>query len=100
MQVTKAATVGNARGIHCRPSASIAKAALAYAGKISISCERGSTDASSIMGLLSLGLQRGHRVTIRVQGPEAERVANQFVDLLEAEFEFASSNPGSLAACQ
>jgi phosphocarrier protein len=87
--IEKTVTVNNDAGIHCRPSSVIISAAQEHLDhEISITSVRGDSDLSSILGLLSLGLQKGDDVTIRVDGPNAEEVCNILAEHFATEFDF------------
>ena len=92
--VEATATVQNAQGIHCRPSAVILKAAEEYAGDIVVSNRNGEADLSSVLQLLGLGLCSGDRVNIRVSGPDEEAMCRRFVELFETRFDFPPRKPG------
>lgn len=82
------ATIQNAQGIHCRPSAVIVKQASGYDGNITVSTESGIANLNSIMELMTLELYPGVEVTIRVEGPDEDRVCQELVDLFQAHFDF------------
>lgn len=86
--IERYATVRNAAGIHCRPSAVIVSAVLAYGGKVLVSCDAGEVDLRSLLALVSLGLGEGSRVQIRVSGPDEEAFCAQMVELFERHFDF------------
>lgn len=82
------ATVQNDAGIHCRPTALIIKTIGDYAGAIDVSCENGSANPRSMLGLMSLGLAKGTVVDISVDGPDEEIWAQKMKDLFEFHFDF------------
>ncbi len=83
------ATIKNSAGIHCRPSALIIKAASAYAGKIQVdSPGHGTCTLRSVLDLISLGLEHGARVVIRVEGEDEAAFCRKLADLFETEFDF------------
>jgi len=82
------ATIANAQGIHCRPSALIVKEFMGYAGKIRISNGNGSCDVSSVMQLLSLEMHQDSKVTIEVEGDNEAAVADRLVELFQTHFDF------------
>lgn len=93
------ATVKNANGIHCRPSAVIAKEVMNYPGDIAVITESGVCDPRSIMALISMGLQQGARVRVRVSGPNESAWCRKLVALFEKHYDFPprdadSSLPG------
>ena len=82
------AVVQNAQGIHCRPSALIVKYSSEYDGSITVTAERGETSLRSIMELMTLELYPDSEVTIRVEGPDEDRVCEELVKLFETHFDF------------
>ncbi len=87
--VRRTATVKNANGIHCRPSAVIIKEAEAFPGTIAVTAPDGSqSDLHSIIGLLAMGLETGAMVQIAVDGPGEEAFADKLVELFERHFDF------------
>lgn len=85
---TRTATIQNAQGIHCRPSAVIVKAFMNYPGRILLRNRNGACDVSSVMQILSLELRQGSQVTVEVEGENEEQAADQLVALLEKHFDF------------
>ena len=86
--IEKKATIKNSQGIHCRPSAVIIKAVQDYEGIARACTESGEASLRSIMGLLSLCLEKGTEVKIMVDGPDEEQVCSELVTLFETEFDF------------
>ncbi len=82
------ATIRNEHGIHCRPSTAIVKSVDGYGGKILVTGQRGSTKLKSVLELMSLELFPGAQVTIRVSGPDEEKVCRDLVTLFETHFDF------------
>ena len=82
------AVVRNEHGIHCRPSAVIAKAVMGYVGSIKVLGNGHECDPRSVMALMTLGLFAGSEVRITVDGPDEEAVCRKLVDLCETHFDF------------
>jgi phosphocarrier protein len=85
---TRTATIANAQGIHCRPSAVIVKEFLGYPGTIRLSNSNGVCDVSSVLQLLSLEMTQGNVVRVEVEGPDEAAKADRVVELLETHFDF------------
>jgi phosphocarrier protein HPr len=85
---TAKATIKNINGIHCRPSAVIIGQSKKYSGSIKISSINGETDLKSVIGLIGLGLEIGHEITIDVSGEDEDTFAQKLIDLFETEFDF------------
>lgn len=90
----RTAVIRNEAGIHCRPSACIVKAALSYPGEITVIAPSGSCDPRSIIALISLGLEKGTEITIRVDGPDEEEQCLRLVELFETHYDFPPRRPG------
>lgn len=86
--VEKKATIQNAQGIHCRPSAMIVRFVENYSGEVLVRAERGETRLRSILELMSLELYPGVEVTIQVDGPDEETFCHDLVALFETHFDF------------
>jgi phosphotransferase system HPr (HPr) family protein len=86
------ATIRNAMGIHCRPSATIVREARIFEGDIEVIAPGGTCDPRSIMGLISLALTEGTIVTIRLSGSGSKEFAPKIVELFERHFDF-TPNP-------
>ena len=92
--ILRTTTIRNAAGIHCRPSATIIKAAHRFPGEILVTTEAGEeVDLRSMMALVALGLERDAKVTIQVSGPDEEAFCDELVELFERHFDFPSLNP-------
>ena len=85
---TRTATIANAQGIHCRPSAVIVKEFMGYPGRITLKNRNGTCDVSSVMQILSMGLHQGSRVNVEVEGETEAAVADRLGDLRETHFDF------------
>jgi phosphocarrier protein len=85
---TRIATIANAQGIHCRPSAVIVKEFMGYPGSIHLSNGNGTCDLSSVLQLLSLEMTQGSVVRVEVEGPDESAKADRVVELLETRFDF------------
>ena len=86
--IEKTATIRNEQGIHCRPSAKIVTEAMRHTCEIKVISAEGDADLRSLLSLVSLGLQAGTTVRIRVTGANEQAVCDRFVELLETHFDF------------
>ena len=87
--ITRAATVQNAWGIHCRPSSLIAQEARLYEGTITVHRGTCHANARSVLELVGLALGPGHGISITVEGPDEVAMAERFVALFEKHFDFS-----------
>ena len=82
------ACVRNVNGIHVRPSDVIIRHIADYPGEVRVTSSNGESDLRSILELLTLALEKGAEVAIRVNGPNEESVCQELVDLFQKEFDF------------
>ena len=78
--------IGNQRGLHARASAKFVKLASELGCPIEVEKDGNKVTGTSIMGLMMLGAAKGDRVTIHVEGDEAEAHLAQLVELIETKF--------------
>lgn len=89
VMITRTARVSNEYGIHCRPSAVIAKELQGYTGNVTVTNEQGmAADPRSVLALVGLAICCGMQVTIRVSGPDEEAVCDRLVTLFQTNFDF------------
>ncbi|MBC8207180.1 MAG: HPr family phosphocarrier protein [Kiritimatiellales bacterium] len=82
------AVIKNSAGIHCRPTALITQEASEVDSVVTVVSSAGSCKLGSALDLMMLGLETGTQITLRVEGPDEEAVAEQFKKLFETEFDF------------
>ena len=78
--------ITNQRGLHARASAKFVKLASELGCPIEVEKDGNKVTGTSIMGLMMLGAAKGDRVTIHVEGDEAEAHLAQLVELIETKF--------------
>ena len=69
-------------GLHTRPASLFVKAAKGYQSDISVVSGTQSVNAKSLFKLQTLGLTRGTTITIRAEGPDAERAVTALSQLV------------------
>ncbi|HET7709072.1 MAG TPA: HPr family phosphocarrier protein [Sphingomicrobium sp.] len=79
-------TVGNRRGLHARASAKFVNMVHSLPATVEVEKDGNRVTGTSIMGLMMLGAAKGDRVTIHVEGDEAEAHLAQLVELIETKF--------------
>ncbi len=79
-------TLNNDDGLHARPAGVLAKAASQYTARIEIEAKGVSKNAKSVMSLLTLGLEKGDQIKLKVDGPEAELALNELKALIAVNF--------------
>lgn len=81
--VERTVRIGSAHGLHARPAKLFSQAAAAAGSPVTIAKAGGrAVNAASILGVISLGIDRGDEVTLAVDGDNAAAVLDQLVELL------------------
>ena len=60
------------QGIHARPAGMFVKEAAAFSSKVTISKDGKEVDAKRILGVMGLGVKKGHEVTFTFDGPDED----------------------------
>lgn len=80
--------VASRSGLHARPAAVFVKAAAEQPTKVSIRKPDGrSVDASSILSIMTLGVEQGDEVILSAEGEHAEAALDTLVALLERDLD-------------
>jgi phosphotransferase system HPr (HPr) family protein len=80
--------VRNPSGLHARPAASFVRAAGALDAEVRVTnltrdAEK-SASARSVLGVMALGVARGHHIRLEADGPEGEAAVAALADLVTA----------------
>lgn len=88
--LTKEVTIQNESGFHIRPAQLFTEKAGAYQSTVTIKYHNGSDfvdiDGKSILGLMTLGLEKGSVISIATNGPDAQEALDALVELVESGF--------------
>jgi len=76
----------NPTGLHARPASLLVQTAAKFKSSITLEKEGRSVSAKSIMGVLSLGADKGSRIKISVEGEDAEEALKALLDLIHDNF--------------
>lgn len=90
--IEKKVKIHNRAGIHCRPASVILNTIKSDFDDHEFwitAPGHDETEVGSILCLISLGLQHGDEVTLRVSGPDEENACQKIAGLLEYEFDFS-----------
>jgi phosphotransferase system HPr (HPr) family protein len=82
----KQVVVMNETGLHARPAAVFVQTAKKYECNILIDKEGKRVNAKSIMGILSLGVSQGTRISIIANGSDENQAITELVTLVEDNF--------------
>lgn len=70
--VSKSMTINIPKGLEARPVALFVQVASQYESSIYVEIQEKKVNAKSIMGMMSLGLAEGEKITIIANGPDEE----------------------------
>jgi phosphotransferase system HPr (HPr) family protein len=78
--------IRNPSGLHARPAATFVRAAGAFASDVRVTNltrdPANSASAKSVIGVMGLGVARGHRVRLDADGADAEHAVASLVELI------------------
>src|ERR1700674_5362192 len=80
------AVLTNPTGLHARPASLFVQTADRFQANVRASGHGRESDASSIIGILSLGLRQGDTLTIKASGTDATAALEALSDLVRANF--------------
>ncbi len=75
-------TLQNETGLHARPASLFVKEAAKFKSDIKLIKENKEYNGKSIMGILSMGVAKGDKITIQAEGEDEEAAVCELVDLL------------------
>jgi phosphocarrier protein HPr len=81
-EATRTVTVASSSGLHARPASLFVQSVNASGHAVQIAKGDKSVNASSILGLLGLGVNTGDEVVLTVSGDDAETTADSLVTFL------------------
>lgn len=76
-------TVASAHGLHARPAALFVKAVTDSGCTVELQKGERKINAASILGVVSLGIEHGDEVVLRVDGENADTVLDSLAAFLE-----------------
>ncbi|GBD42144.1 Phosphocarrier protein NPr [bacterium HR39] len=77
----------NARGLHARAAARLARLAGTFEAEITVARDDLAVPATSILGLMMLAAAPGTEIDIAARGPDAEAALSAVVDLVRRGFD-------------
>jgi len=85
---SSAVTVEHDKGLHARPASVFVQTASEFEAEVRVANPEGDTaDATSSIGVISLGVEPGDRIEITADGTDADRAVERLVTLVERDFE-------------
>jgi phosphocarrier protein HPr len=85
-KIEKEITIINRLGLHARPAAMFVRIASRYRSEVWVEKEGEQINGKSIMGLMMLAAGQGSRLTIRCEGPDADKVMEELEELIQQKF--------------
>ncbi|MHB8172530.1 MAG: HPr family phosphocarrier protein [Thermincolia bacterium] len=83
----KEVAIQNASGFHVRPAQLFVQKASEYQSLIKVSNQAEvEVDARSILGLMTMGLEKGAQITIEAEGVDEQAAVEALVELVESKF--------------
>lgn len=80
---TREITIGSPHGLHMRVASRIAQLSKEHGTEISLlSGDNRTASGSSVLDMLTLGIQHGSTVRVTIEGPAEHLVADQISELL------------------
>lgn len=79
-------TVLNDRGLHTRPSTELVKCAANFNAQVTLTYKENQVNAKSMLGILLLAAERGAKVTVEAEGPEAKEAIAAILKLAKNRF--------------
>lgn len=86
MNVERTFTIRNALGLHARPAALFVQTANRFRSDVTVGKGRQKVNGKSIMGIMTLAVQQGSTITIRVEGTDAENAMAELAKLIDNNF--------------
>lgn len=80
--IRKPITIGISNGLEARPIAMLVQIASRYSSSIYLENEEKRVNAKSIMGMMSLGLDAGEKVTVSIEGADEEEAMKEIEEYL------------------
>ncbi|MDO4266773.1 MAG: HPr family phosphocarrier protein [Eubacteriales bacterium] len=77
--------VGLPKGMESRPVAILVQIASQYRSKIYLECVNKRVNAKSIMGMMTLGLDKGDRIVVEADGEDEETAVGALISYLKNE---------------
>ncbi|HSP48060.1 MAG TPA: HPr family phosphocarrier protein [Clostridiaceae bacterium] len=81
--VSKEVMVKNPTGLHARPATLLVKKASSFKSDVSVEYNGKKANVKSLIGVLSLGVTKGAKITVFANGEDEETAAEEVAKLIE-----------------
>jgi phosphocarrier protein HPr len=78
------ATITLTGDLHARPAGALSVAAAQFASSVQLAVAGSEVDAKSVLSVMQLGASSGQQVTVRANGPDAEKAVETLIGILSA----------------
>jgi phosphocarrier protein HPr len=78
------ATITLTGDLHARPAGALSVAAAGFASAVQLAVAGKEVDAKSVLSVMQLGASSGQEVTVRANGPDAEKAVETLIGILSA----------------
>ena len=82
--VSKDIIVKNPQGLHARPATLLVRVASSFKSNINIEYNGKSANAKSLIGILSLGINKDYKITVQLKVVIREKALESICDLIES----------------
>jgi len=79
-------TIQNKVGLHARPAAVFVQTANKFKSNIFVEKDGKSVSAKSILGVLSLGAEKGAQILVEIEGEDEQEAMNTISELIANKF--------------
>ena len=83
-------TIVNKLGLHARAAAKLVTLAAKFKSDIRVKKDSREVSGKSIMGVMMLAAGKGSRITLRAEGPDAEKALDALEGLIARKFDEAA----------
>lgn len=85
--IEKEFIIENEAGLHARPAAELIKVADSFKSDIKIIKDCKTGNAKSLLSVLALGIFKGSKITVQINGPDEISALYRITKLIESNFE-------------
>lgn len=84
--IEKELTILNNTGFHTRPASEFAKLASQFQSKVTLRKDHHEADGKNVISLIALGVAKGHKVRLIVEGPDEKQAIQELCSLIKNKF--------------
>lgn len=82
--VSKEIMIKNSQGLHARPATLLVRIASSFKSNITIEYNGKGANAKSLIGILSLGVNKDNVINITIKGSDEEKALQEICNLIES----------------